>query len=328
MDKFDRIYEIHGCLRERRRPVSRADLAARLDRCAESTVYRLLRFMKDRLRAPIEWDEEAGGYFYRRDAAADAYELPGLWFNARELQALAVFERLFESMGPGLLAEQLAPLSRRVAGLLADRRLGLGEAARRIRVLGVAARPAGACFDTLAGATLQRRKLRLVYRGRERDRDTERIVSPQRLAHYRDSWYLDAKDHLRDALRSFSVDRVKEAVELEERAEDVPESELDGHFASSYGIFAGRANRTAVLRFSARRARWVADERWHPAQVGEYLPDRRYELRIPYRDDRELVMDILRHGAEVEVAGPEGLREAVAGQLRQALALYAGDRAK
>ena len=43
---------------------------------------------------------------------------------------------------------------------------------------------------------------------------------------------------------------------------------------------------------------------------------------LPYRDDRELIMDILKHGPDVEVAGPESLREAVAGRLALALASY------
>jgi proteasome accessory factor C len=125
-------------------------------------------------------------------------------------------------------------------------------------------------------------------------------------------------------LRSFAVGRVKSAAELQEPADTRTEAELDEHYASSYGIFAGKANKTAVLRFSAERARWVADERWHPEQAGQFLTDGRYELRIPYRDDRELVMDILRHGAEVEVVAPDTLRDAVAGSLRAALSRYDG----
>ena len=146
--------------------------------------------------------------------------------------------------------------------------------------------------------------------------------SPQRLTHYRDAWYLDAWDHLRRALRSFSVDRIGQAIELDEPAEDVPEAKLDEHFASAYGIFAGKADKTAILRFSAERARWVADERWHPQQVGQFLVDGRYELRIPYRDHRELVMDILRHGAHVEVVRPLSLLKAVVAELTAALENY------
>lgn len=322
MDKFDRIYQIHNILRGRRTPIARNDLAHRLDGCAESTVYRLLRIMKDHLCAPIEWSEEHGGYYYKQDAKEGPYELPGLWFNTRELQALLVFDQLFESLEPGLLGEHLAPLKRRITELMAHQRLGLSEAARRIRILGMAARPAGAWFHVLAGATLQQRKLRITYKGRERGKPTERTVSPQRLAHYRDNWYLDGWCHLRKNLRSFAVDRVSQATELDEPSVMIAEKKLDEHYASAYGIFAGKANKTAVLRFSAERARWVADERWHPKQIGQYLTDGRCELRIPYRDDRELIMDILRHGAQVEVIAPDTLRRAVCEQLEHALNQY------
>jgi hypothetical protein len=82
LDKFDRIYQLHSVFSTRRTPISRPDLMQRLDGCSEQTVYRLIQLMKDVLRAPIEWHEELDGYYYRRDPGADAYELPGLWFNA------------------------------------------------------------------------------------------------------------------------------------------------------------------------------------------------------------------------------------------------------
>ena len=278
--------------------------------------------MRGTLRAPLEFNDDLGGYYYERNADGGTYELPGLWFNARELQALLVFERLFESLEPGLLRKHLQPLSNRINDLLNSKRLGLNEATSRIRVLGMAARPAGEWFQVLASATLQRRKLRLRYHGRGRDDITERTVSPQRIVHYRDNWYLDAWCELRKGLRSFAVDRVKNALETTDKAIDVTEKELNDHYASSYGIFAGKANKTAVLRFSAERARWVADERWHPEQAGQYLTDGRYELRIPYREDKELIMDILRHGPAVEVISPEALRLAVREQLQRAIAQY------
>ena len=321
MDKFDRIYDLHRLLAVRRTPIPLGDLMERLS-CSRSTALRLIALLKDQLGAPIVFDHEIGGYRYQLAPDGRAYELPGLWFNAQELQALLVFHRLMEGLEPGLLAEHLAPMSSRIAELLAHKRLGLSQAALRIRILGMAARPAGDWFRVIASATLQRRKLRLQYHSRTKDQITERIVSPQRLTRYRDNWYLDVQDHMRNALRSFSVDRIQHAHELDDRAADVSEAELNEHFASAYGIFAGKSNKTGVLRFTPERARWVADERWHPQQVGQFLTDGRYELRIPYRDARELVMDVLRHGAEVEVVGPEALREAVTVELERALGTY------
>ena len=131
-------------------------------------------------------------------------------------------------------------------------------------------------------------------------------IIPQ-LIHYRDNGYLDAYCHTRNDLRSFSVERIHQAQVLKQAARDVPEKELDGHFAAAYGIFAGTPAHTAVLRFTPERARWVAEEHWHPQQKGHFLEDGSYELRLPYADPRELVMDILKYGPDVEVIGPEKL---------------------
>ena len=86
---------------------------------------------------------------------------------------------------------------------------------------------------------------------------------------------------------------------------------------AGYGIFAGKDVQWATLRFSAERARWVAAEVWHPKQRGAFAKDGTYVLEVPYADPRELVMDILRHVPEVEVVGPEGLKESVLKKLKE-----------
>ncbi len=76
-----------------------------------------------------------------------------------------------------------------------------------------------------------------------------------------------------------------------------------------------------MLRFTLERARWVADERWHPDQIGQWNGEA-YELQVPYSDPRELVMDILKYGPDVEVVAPQELREAVAARIREANMRY------
>jgi len=55
------------------------------------------------------------------------------------------------------------------------------------------------------------------------------------------------------------------------------------------------------------------------------LADGRYELRVPYGNPAELIMDILKYGPDCEVLGPRGLREAVAERLAAALRNYDGE---
>jgi proteasome accessory factor C len=319
MDKFDRIFQLHAILGARRTPIPLEDLTARLD-CSKATLYRAIAVLRDTLRAPVEFVPDAGGFRYA--VAGGAFELPGLWFTPAELQALAVMQRLLKDAGGGLLTEHLGPLSKRLEELTHHRRLKLGEAASRLRFPAIASRPAGPAFQTVAEATLQRKKVWIEYHARGSDERSERTVSPQRMTHYRGSWYLDAWDEGKAALRSFAVDRILRLTLLHQKAVDIPEAELDAHYASSYGIFGGRADKLAVLVFTRERARWVADELWHPEQQGKRLEDGSYELRIPYGDPRELVMDVLRHGPQVRVIEPQSLVDEVKNQLAGAIGRY------
>ena len=151
---------------------------------------------------------------------------------------------------------------------------------------------------------------------------TERVVSPQRLVCYRGSWYLDAWCHLRDDLRSFALDGIREAVVLEMPAKEVSERRLDETLAEGYGIFSGRAKQQAKLRFTPERARWVAAEQWHPKQRATMQDDGAYVLEFPYADDRELIGDILRHGRHVEVLAPKELRARVREEIAAAAKRY------
>ena len=320
MERFDRIFRLHQVLESRRYPVTRRELEAELE-CSRATVKRIIEDMRDNLNAPIVYDRGAGGYRY--DASQGRmFSLPGLWLDAAELHALACAHQLLDRLEPGLLERELAPIKGRLEKLLSAQHASSREIPRRVRILGQASRPAGPWFREIAGALGQRRRLAISHYSRQRDETSDREVSPQRLVHYRDAWYLDAWCHRRDALRSFGLDAVRHASALDAPATEVPDADLDAHFAAAYGIFGGAAEHRAVLRFSPQAARWVAGEQWHPDQEQRWLDDGRLELRIPYGADTELIMDVLRHGADVEVVEPPALRQAVRDRLASALARY------
>ena len=317
MDLFDRIYSLDHILRRSRYPVTLQALQEKLE-CSRATVNRIIRDMRVFLGAPIEYDKQAEGYCYSKDGE-HPYELPGLWFNSSELQAILAAQRFLDAVQPGLLESHISPLRARIEQILQSRHGGGGEIAGRVRILGMSCRTADPDhFKTSAGAVVQRRQLGIVYHGRTSNQIDDRIISPQRLVHYRDNWYLDAWDHKKRALRTFSIDRIKQLRVLNKKAKDIPDNRLDGHFASAYGIFAGKPRNTAVLRFSPERARWVADETWHPRQKSRFDGEH-YLLEVPYADPRELIMDILKHGPEVEVLAPDALRTEVINCLNKAL---------
>ena len=177
----------------------------------------------------------------------------------------------------------------------------------------------------VASATLGRKQLKIRHYSRQTGEETERVISPQQLIYYRDNWYVDSWCHLRNGIRSFSIDAIHHAELLDDKAKDIPKSKLKEVLESGYGIFSGKAVTWAKLRFSPERARWVANEQWHPQQKGTVEADGSYLLEIPYSDDRELLMDILRHGPEVEVIAPTKLRSRLQKELKAALTHYSGE---
>ena len=322
MDRYERILSLHRILKTSRYPVTVARLQDELE-CSRATVYRDLAFLRDALMAPVVGDGEAG---FRYDADdGDRFELPGLWLTSDELHALLAAQQLLSRSSGGVLSGALAPLQSRIDKLLAEHATGDRWPVERVRVIPHRGRRMDEhAFRNVCSAVLQRKQLAFEYRARSTDEKTRRTVSPQRITHYRDNWYLDAWDHAREALRSFSVDRIGNARVLDAAARDLADAELDQHLSGSYGIFSGPPKGLATIVFSASSARWVADEHWHSQQQGRYLADGRYELKVPYSAARELLMDVLHYGADAEVVDPPALRQQVKSLLQLALSNYEG----
>jgi predicted DNA-binding transcriptional regulator YafY len=322
VDRTERFYKIDRLLRSHKHvPVTQ--FLHELD-ISLATFKRDIEYMRSRLHAPIVWDRERNGYSLTTPPQdAPRYELPGVWFNASEIHALLMMEQLLENIDPGVLARRLEPLKARLAMLLGTADHSADEVRRRIKVLtmGKRALPPGA-FEVAANALLNRKRIFIRYRGRLNDEETEREVSPQRLVHYRDNWYLDAWCHMRRGLRSFAVDCIRDADIRPGEALAVPEADLDAVLGSGYGIFSGPALAWAKLRFSPVAARWVAAETWHPEQKSSRDETGRYVLEVPYSDDRELLRDILKYGPDVEVLAPPALRGKLKTALLQAAAQY------
>ena len=324
VDRTERFYRIDQLLQSRRPVVPVRDFLEELG-VSLATFKRDLEYMRERLHAPIIWDRDLNGYRLK-DPPEDGprYELPGLWFSPQEAKALLTMEHLIGSLEPTLLGAHLQPLKARLSALLSAGDHSVEEVRRRIRVITLGARRhEPRHFSRVAAAVLGRQRLALTYYNRMRDEVTQREVSPQRLIYYRSNWYLDAYCHLRTAIRSFALDAVRDVTTVTQPAIDLPDGDLDEFLASGYGIFSGTRVQWALLKFSPERARYVALEEWHPRQKARMEPDGGYVLEIPYAEDKELIMDILRYGPEVEVLRPKSLRAQVAALLERSAALYA-----
>ncbi|MCZ4314060.1 YafY family protein [Comamonadaceae bacterium G21597-S1] len=308
MSEAVRLYQYRGLLNDRT-AVPAAELMHRLEISA-ATLKRDLAKLRDQLHVPIRYDRDQGGYLL--DKTSPNAELPGLWFNQDEILALVTIQQLLSQLEPGLLGDKLKPLQERLSELMHKHGLSDKDIAKRIRIVHAGKRRVKAeKFEAVAAATMARKRLKIHHYNRQSGQTVEREVSPQRLVHYRDNWYLDAWCHLRDDLRNFSIDAIAQLEVLDTSAKEASVRSIDEALGAGYGIFGGTPKAWAVLRFTKERARWVERETWHPMQESRTEEDGSYVLSVPYSDDREILGDIMRFGGDVQVLEPAALRSKV-----------------
>lgn len=313
MSEIDRLYR-YKTLLSHRRALPREDILTALE-ISPATFKRDIAKLRERLGTPIVFDRDLSGY--RLETEQDATELPGFWFTQDEILALMTIQSMIEQLDPGLLGPKLKPLRQRLDDMLTHQALDPQQLTQRVRAVSAGKRRLPlAAFETIAKATFERRQVQVRHHNRLTGETLQRTLSPQQLIHYRDNWYADAWCHLRKGVRSFSIDAIEAAEILASPAKDIDLQAMRQQLDGGYGIFAGAPKDWAELTFSAARAGWVQHEVWHPQQQGLLHPDGRYTLRVPYADERELIGDILRFGADVEVVGPSSLRQQVGEQIQ------------
>ena len=318
----ERIYQIDQLLNGRNF-VTFQELMERLE-VSKATLKRDLAYMRDRLNAPIIFDRDFGGYRLEKQNKNAKYELPGLWFNADEIFALLTMQHLLNNLDSGgILSPHIKPLKSRLTELLGSTNDPLDQLQKRIKIETIGSRKFNLDhFQAIGSSLLKRKQLHIDYLGRGKNEITSRNISPQRLIYYKDNWYLDGWCHLKEDIRSFSVDSIQRLEILETIAKDISEEKLDEELGSGYGIFSGKDIKWVTLKFSSERARWVSKEKWHPKQEGKFLEDGSFELKIPYSKEPELLIDVMKYGPEVEIIEPKDLRKKIQETLIKTLRNY------
>ena len=321
MDKWEKVVLLHRALKTCKYCIPLKTILTELE-CSEATFHRIRGFMQSRLGAPIVFDRTYGGYCY--DAAESGpFELPGLWFTRKEIEALLSLDYAVEAMQGGFFRDILSPVKSRFEPILKAQDTRIDVLRDRIKIIPIQSRPIDeAIFRVVAGAVVRPRRIRIEHSKLSEEGPTARTISPQTLVRYRDNWYVDAYCHLRQELRTFALDRLTKAETAPGKHHRVSRQQREDFFASAYGIFTGPADKKAVIDFTGTAAREVSRETWHPKQEGKWLDEKTYRLTLPYGHSRELIMDILRWGEWAEVKGPKELRKETGKTIKSAIKKY------
>jgi predicted DNA-binding transcriptional regulator YafY len=289
-----------------------AGTIARVFEVSRRTLQRDIEFMKDRLGAPLVFDEKRQGYAY----SDPSFRLPTVPMSEGELLALALAERVLRQYRGTPYAPDLARAFRKVTEGLSDRvTVDLGRLADSFSFTATAPEPFDpGVFRDLAAAVRDRRRVVLRYWTASRDEETRRQVDPYHLACVDGHWYLIAFCHLRGDVRMFAPSRVR-CLEVTDETFALPDDfHVDAYLARSFCVLrgaAGEAHRVR-LRFTGEAARYVRERTWHPSQVLEPTADGGVIVGFELGHLREVERWALSWGADCEVLEPAELRERVA----------------
>jgi predicted DNA-binding transcriptional regulator YafY len=198
MRPADRLFQI-VLLLGRGRVVTAKTLAEKLE-VSERTIY---RDIQDLAASGVPIEGEAGvGYVLRR-----GYQIPPLMFNEEELQALVFGADVARSWGDAEMAKAADSILAKVDAVLPERlRPALDSHRLVVPDTSMNERSTELLGEVRDGIN-RRVRIFLDYRDAS-DQGTERIVWPLTLLYWGKTWTLGAWCELRQAFRSFRIDRI------------------------------------------------------------------------------------------------------------------------
>ncbi len=206
MRRADRLFQIVQFLRSRRVTTARW-LAERLE-VSERTIYRDVR---DLLASGVPIDGEAGiGYAIRR-----GFDLPPLMFSREELDALALGARIVESWADPALATAARSVLSKVQTVLPDNLKNGIDAATLFSPMVRIQPEVAATMALLRQSIDSRNKIEFDY-ARADGEKSHRRVWPLGLFFWGQVWTLGAWCELREAFRSFRLDRMTAVVQRDD----------------------------------------------------------------------------------------------------------------
>ena len=269
------------------------------------TIFRDLRALSDS-GVPLTYSE-GGGY-----EILEGYQLPPLMLSAREAATLLVGTEFMKLQSDASLREDADQVALKIHAVLPKEIREFVDRLRENTVLDPywlhAVREEGSesgRWYKLSEAVARNRKVIMEYWVEARQELTKRRVDPLGLVYYTDQWNLIAFDHLREEIRNFRLDRIREMYVLSERFERPEGFNLQIHLEDR-GMASKRYEISLMFSPAAISRARVAI----PARIdAEKETEDGVEIQFSFDNINYLSAWLLRYGADVKVLSPPELRE-------------------
>ena len=291
---FTRLHDIVEILKDAHPHYSRRVTAKSLAKdlaVGERTIKRDIKFLKERIEAPIEWMPLDGTY-----KLLNPYSLP---INSHDVAGLD--PRPGQAMGTPLVGDPLDEISAPVAP----------------------GRQSQMNFARLCRAARDRCNVHLQYRKPDDANPGQRRLQPLHLAYLNNTWMLIAHDRDKKALRHFRIDRIVGEVHIQDEVFKYPaDFDPKTYIARNLAGFGGSAAIDIVIHISPQLIPYFESNKWNETQTLTPQADGSGILRLRVNNYDGTRRKILELGALAIVQEPTDLRNRIAREIATLDTLY------
>lgn len=176
-------------------------------------------------------------------------------------------------------------------------------------------------FETAHLAIKEHKICNVTYRAINTEQTKTYPITPLRLLHYHNGYYLICRNPNYDDLLTLAAERIQD-LEITSQTFDPPDDlDIENRIQQAFGITLEDPMDVKV-RFSAWQARFIKQRIWHPSQEIEELDNGEIILSFQASGFYDIKSWILSHGADAEVLEPADLREEIIKELKKNLNFY------
>ena len=316
-----RQWKILQIIESRKRGITGGQLAHELE-VPLRTVYRDFEAIQE-AGFPI-YTERVGknSYWKLLNTFKQNFPLP---LTTTELMALHISRDLLSIFQGTIFHESIESLFQKVKSALAPEVLQyLENISGKLKIcLGPAKNLSGAkeAIKSLSEATAGKRRVEILYCAVSTGQETKRKVDPYQVWVMNGAFYLIGFCHVRHAIRTFAMDRIKGFSVLNETFHFPKNFNLEEYLQTAFHVMRGEPQKIKV-RFSPEVSHIVRERLWHPTQEIREMTGGELEISLEVPINYEIVSWILGFGSTAEVLEPDSLRTRIRDELRKAEANY------
>jgi predicted DNA-binding transcriptional regulator YafY len=273
------------------------------------TIQRDIDFMRERLRLPIAYGQEGGGYRFTQLVSS----FPMVELTEAELVSVSIGQKaLAQYKGTPFEAPLRSALEKLTSNLSGRLTMSWGDLDSLVSFKSFEISPMDLMtFQTVSEAVRNSVELAFEYRKLDSAKYGRRSLQPYHLACILDQWYVIGFCLKRQALRTFVLARMKNATFGTSQFERPATFSIEKHLKDSFGVFTAKGSHSVRLKFDPFAAQLVRERVWHLSQKIQELADGGLELTLQLSSLLEIEPWVLSWGEHVCVTSPAELKRGV-----------------